>query len=161
MCSEWNNFSKHKLQIARAHSADTCSYLICFTQWYYLGGRHLKGADIVSSTICSISHTWEHTPVSKVPRVIPSVSWLCPSGLFGESWLSYSSTLHFQLKASSNMHWSLMFPSIQTPPNVTHTHTQCITLTLTTSAVCKHRGLLTLKYSFADYPPGVKLFASR
>lgn len=77
-------------------------------------------------------------------------------------------------------HWSLFIPSpwasiIQFPrmlqpvatPVHTHRHTQpmhtctqSITLTLNTGAVCKHRVLLTLKYSFAHYPPWVKLFAS-
>lgn len=43
----------------------------------------------------------------------------------------------------------------------THTLSLFVMLTLTWCCVCKQRGLLTLKYRFADYPSWVKLFASR
>lgn len=91
-------------------------------------------------------------------KVCVAGSNLRPKGLFGKSRPCCWSTLHFQLKASGNMHLSLMCPSIQAPPSVTHTPTQCTTCTLTTSAVCKQERTVDTKIQLCRLPT---LFASR
>lgn len=77
-------------------------------------------------------------------------------------WASVGSVGHSSIPSSrANI---IQFPRIVQPiPSPLHTHmqahtaharyTKSIIFTLTTGAVCKHRGLLTLKYSFGDYPP--------
>lgn len=89
---------------------------------------------------------------------------LWPKGLFGQV-LAVLVTLPFPAPEPTLYSSHASYSRYHPPCTLTsvHTHkwahtdharyTQSIIFTLTTGAVCKHRGLLTLKYSFADYPP--------
>lgn len=105
-------------------------------------------------SVCSAaSFIPAHMPVS---TQVPTGGW--PKAVVKRFvWASAGRAGHSPIPSSrAGIIWFPRTLLLIQPPYI-HTassrYTQSIIFTLTTGAECKHRGLLTLKYSFVDYPP--------